>query len=278
MGRTDAIARFTEEVLLHRPVLERVEGDDREAATRPQDGHGGLEAAPQVRELVIHRDAQRLEHARRRIDGPATSGSLRLHAEDETTEIVGGHEWLARAPPHDGRRDAAGLRLLAELGEDATQLDLTPRVHDVRRRDAASVWIGAHVQRPCGAKAEAALTVGELDRREAEVEKDPVERDEVVLPGHVVENREVGADERRPIAESREDATSFGESCRIDIEPEKAAGRRGPLEDGLGVASRADRAIEEAATFAGIKLGEYFGQKNRLMKPPTFIVLRPRDP
>jgi len=99
-----------------------------------------------------------------------------------------------------------------------------------------------------------------------------------VLPGHVVENREVGVDERRPIAESREDATSFGESCRIDIEPEKAAGRRGPLEDGLGVASRADRAIEEAATFAGIKLGEYFGQKNRLMKPPTFIVLRPRGP
>jgi hypothetical protein len=275
VGRTDAIARFPEEVLLHHPVLERVKGDDREAATGPQDGHGGLEAALQIPELVIHRDAQRLEDARRRIDSPR---SLRLHAEDETTEIVGRHEWLACTPPHDGRSDAAGLRLLAELGEDATQLDLTPGVHDVRRRDAASVWIGAHVQRACGAKAEAALSVGELDRREAEVEKDPLERDEVVLPCHVVENREVGADEGRPIAESRENATSFGESCRIDIKPEKAAGRRGPLEDGLGMASRTDRAVEEAATFAGIKLGEYFGQKNRLMKPPTFIVLRPRDP
>jgi len=31
------------------------------------------------------------------------------------------------------------------------------------------------------------------------------------------------------------------------------------------VASRADRAVEIAAIFAGIKLGEYFGQKNRLM-------------
>jgi len=203
---------------------------------------------------------------------------LRLHAEDETTEIVGRQEGLASAPAHDGGSDPTRLGLLAELGEDATQLDLTPGVHDVRRRDAASVWIGAHVQRACGTKAEAPLSVGELDRREAEVEKDPVERDEVVLPCHVVENREVGADERRPIAESREDATSFGESCRIDIKPEKAAGRPDPLEDGLGVASRADRAIEEAATFAGIKLGEYFGQKNRLMKPPTFIVLRPRDP
>ena len=31
----------------------------------------------------------------------------------------------------------------------------------------------------------------------------------------------------------------------------------------------ADRAVEEAATLAGMKLGEYFGQKNRLMRPPT---------
>jgi len=35
------------------------------------------------------------------------------------------------------------------------------------------------------------------------------------------------------------------------------------------MAPRADRAIEKAATFAGIKLGEYLGQENRLMKPPV---------
>jgi len=53
------------------------------------------------------------------------------------------------------------------------------------------------------------------------------------------------------------------------------------------VASPTDRAVEEAATFAGIKLGEYFGQKNRLMKPPSFVetwcnissfTTRPRGP
>ena len=53
------------------------------------------------------------------------------------------------------------------------------------------------------------------------------------------------------------------------------------------MASPTDRAVEEAATFAGIKLGEYFGQKNRLMKPPSFVetwcnissfTTRPRGP
>jgi hypothetical protein len=96
-----------------------------------------------------------------------------------------------------------------------------------------------------------------------------------VLAGHVVAKREAGADEDRAIAESREDAAGLGERCGIDVEPEEAAGRRGALEDGLSVASPTDRAVEEAASFAGIKLGEYFGQKNRLMKPP---ISRPRGP
>jgi hypothetical protein len=98
-----------------------------------------------------------------------------------------------------------------------------------------------------------------------------------VLAGHVVAKREVGADEDRAIAEPREDAAGLGQRRGIDVEADKATRRRGALEDGLGVASPTDRAIEEAAAFAGIKLGEYFGQKNRLMKPPTFIT-RPRGP
>ena len=201
-----------------------------------------------------------------------------LHAEDEAAEIVGLQEWLARATPHDGRRDAAGLRLLAVLGEDATQLTLSPAVHDVGRRwSAADVWVGAHVQRARRAKAEASLRVRELDRREAEIEKDAVDLVEAVVAGHDVANREVGMDEDRATWEPREDATGFGQGCGIDVEPEETAGRRGAVEDGLGMASPTDRAIEEAAVFAGTKLGEYFGQKNRLMKPPTFIT-RPRDP
>ena len=98
-----------------------------------------------------------------------------------------------------------------------------------------------------------------------------------MLAGHDVANREVGADDDGALAEAREDAACFRERGRIDVESEKTAGRRGAIEDGLGMASPTERAVEEAASFAGIKLGEYFGQKNRLMKPPAFIT-RPRGP
>jgi hypothetical protein len=100
---------------------------------------------------------------------------------------------------------------------------------------------------------------------------------EAVLAGHDVAKREVGANESGSLSEPGKDTPRFRERCGIDVETENAAGRRGPLEDGLGVASRADRAVEEATTFAGIKLGEYFGQENRLMEPPAFIT-RPRGP
>lgn len=97
-----------------------------------------------------------------------------------------------------------------------------------------------------------------------------------MLAGHDVANREVGADDDGAVTEACEDAPCFRERGGIDVESEETAGRRGAIEDGLGMASPTERAVEEAASFAGIKLGEYFGQKNRLMKPP--FITRPRGP
>jgi hypothetical protein len=89
-----------------------------------------------------------------------------------------------------------------------------------------------------------------------------------VLAGHVVEIREVGVDEYGAIAEARQLPSRDLESRRVDVEPEKAAIRRGAVEKGTRVSPAADRAVEEAATFSGSKLGEYLGQENRLMNPP----------
>ena len=266
MGRTDAVARLPDEELLRDPVLERVEGDDRETAAGAQRAHGGLEALLKILELVVDGDAQRLEHPRRGVDATPTLG---LHARDEATEIVGGEEGLARPSPDDGRGDATRLGLLAELAERTAQLALVPAVHDICRRDA-EVRVGAHVQWSFRAKAEASPLVCELERGETEVEEDPVEWRETVTRGHDVEKREVGADEDRALAETRENATSFCECRGVDIEADEAPARAGTFEDGLGVAARSDRAIEKAATFAGIKLGEYFGQKNRVVNTPTW--------
>lgn len=91
-----------------------------------------------------------------------------------------------------------------------------------------------------------------------------------MLAGHDVEKREVRTDKDRALAETCEDAASLRERGGVDIETEETTARAGPFEDGLRVATRADRAVEKAATFAGIKLGEYFGQENRVVNTPTW--------
>ncbi len=261
MGRTNAVARLPDEELLRDPVLERVEGDDREPTAWAQRPHGGLEALLKILELMVDRDAQRLEDPRRRIDAAPT---LRLHARDEAAEIVCRKERLRCAASGDRSSDATRLGLPAELAEGAAQLALVPAVHDVCRRDA-EVWVGAHVQRAFCAKAEASPLVGELERGETEIKDDPVEWRETLLAGHDVEKREVGADEDGAVAEASENAARLRESRGVDIETDESPARAGPFEDGLCMATRSDRAIEKAATFAGIKLGEYFGQENRVV-------------
>jgi hypothetical protein len=274
VGRTDAVARLSREELFDGPILERMERDHREAPAGAKHAHRRGEAGAQVLELAVHRDADRLEHLGRWIDA---ARATRLHAGNESAELVGRFESRLQSATGDRAGDACGLGLLAILGEDAAELRLGPRVHDVCRRDA-KVRVGTHIQRASRAKAEAPLLVGELDRREPEIQDDAVDRSEAVLAGHDVANREVGADEDRTVAEALELAARRAEGDRVDVESEKTSGRCAPLEDRCGMTAGADRAIEMAATVAGIKLGEYFGQKNRLMKLSFPNIARSRGP
>jgi hypothetical protein len=96
-----------------------------------------------------------------------------------------------------------------------------------------------------------------------------------VLAGHVGEIREISVDEYGATAEARQLPSRDRQSRRVDVEPEKPAIRRGAVQEGGGVATPADRAVEEAATFMGSKLGEYFGQENRLV---SLSIARSRGP
>jgi hypothetical protein len=97
-----------------------------------------------------------------------------------------------------------------------------------------------------------------------------------MLAGDVVQSREVGVDEYGAIAEARQLPSRDRKSRRVDVEPEKSAIRRGAVEEGTRVSPAADRAVEEAATPAGSKLGEYLGQENRLVNPLTVRSRGPR--
>ena len=273
VGRTNAVARFAREELFDDPILERVKGDDRDPASGAEDAHRAGEPRREVRELVIHRDAERLEDSRGRIDAPRTA---RLHARDEAAELVGGLECRLGTAADDRAGDARGFRLFAVLGKDASEIARGPAVHEVGRSEP-KVRVGTHIQRASRAKAEAPLFVGKLERAEPEIQEDAVDRCEVVRAGHVVKKREVGTDEDGAIAEPRELPCRGGKRLGIAVDPEELSARPASLEDGRGVASGADRPVEITATFVGIKLGEYLCQKNRLMSESGGSAPRPPD-
>src|SRR5206468_1687989 len=102
------------EGLLHAAVLERVVGEDREPPARTEDRPAPGEEPVELAELVVHRDADRLEGARRGVKArprTARDGGDRAH------EVGGGRE-RARAEI-DGHRVGAGP---AELGENRREL------------------------------------------------------------------------------------------------------------------------------------------------------------
>src|SRR5262245_15205449 len=104
------------EEMLHEPVLERVEGDEDEAATGSQDALGGAETGGELAELIVDVHAQRLERAR---GGMAAGDALAAKdAGDEGGELRCAREGLLAAPREDGAGDAAGAALLAEVIED----------------------------------------------------------------------------------------------------------------------------------------------------------------
>src|SRR6478672_11233871 len=75
LGRTRAPVFLVAQEALDDPILERVEGDDREASVRPEHLERRRERALQRAELVVHLDAQRLEDALGRVAFPEPRGS-----------------------------------------------------------------------------------------------------------------------------------------------------------------------------------------------------------
>jgi hypothetical protein len=244
-----------------------MERDHDDPPTGAENAHGRSETLLEVRELVIDRDAESLEDARRGVDAARPP---HFHACHETAEIVGRLERRLDAATDDRSRDARRLRLFAVLGKDATKVLLSPGIHDVGRR-LAKIRIGTHVESSSGTEAEAPFIVGQLDGREPEVEEDAIDRSEPVLAGQFVQNREIASSEDGAIAETRELSPGDGERCGIAVETKELSVRSAGVEDGGGVPSPTDRPVEVPAAGMRMKLSEYFGNENRFVSPMRLI-------
>ncbi len=87
-------------------------------------------AACECSELVVHRDAKRLEDALGRM-ALAESRRCRDRRLDRLDELAGALERMLGATAHDGAGDLARVALLAVAAEDVGELALVPGVEDL---------------------------------------------------------------------------------------------------------------------------------------------------
>src|SRR5580700_3278810 len=154
LGWTDTILSCDVECVLYKGVLERVEGDDPKTPTGPEDADCCLQASFEAFELVVHRDAKRLECARRRVN-PLWPEPPRHHLLDELTKLRRGGDRGSLARSDDSVRDRSGESLVAVVADHGHQLVRRQGIDKVRRGDPGR-RVHAHVERSVVAEAEAA--------------------------------------------------------------------------------------------------------------------------
>src|SRR5579862_1892980 len=229
------------QVALDDAVLERVEGDDDEPPVVGKHVGRRIEAALKLAQLVVHMDAQRLEGARRGMDGE----TLRRGAERL------GHDLgqLRRACDRSGGgyclRDAARLLLLAVAEDHVGEHALARGVDEIG--GALAVLAHAHVERTVGAEREAALRLVELEGRDAEIEDDAAG----LLPRDRIHRRERALRQREPALELRDQLLAARDGVGIAVDAEHAAFRGG--KDRARIAAAAEGRVDVARAVARVQ-------------------------
>ena len=190
-----AAGAFGQEVL-DDAVFQRMERHDGETAFGLKHAFGGIESALEFAKLIVHGDAQRLEGARRGMDlSDAPRPSTR-------STIVGK---LARAGDRARRDDRARDCLRPLLFAVVRRMSASSDFGSVLTRSARvlpAARVHPHVERAVMAEREAALGFVELERRDAEIERDAVGLADAVLREQSLHLGEAAMHQREPAAES----------------------------------------------------------------------------
>ena len=167
---------------------------------------------------------------------------------EQLDEAPRGGEGLLLPLAHDRPGDLAREPLLPEVAEDALEVAHVIPVEHVRG-GAAGGLVHPHVERRVGAVGEAAVDLVQLQRGDAEVEEDrvgPVQPEVGEHGRHVVADR---VDAGEAVAEASEPAGRERERLRVAVDAD-GAGLRAMLEERLGVAAHAERAVHEDRSLA----------------------------
>jgi len=219
-----------------------MERDDAEAAPGRQEVGGLRERRLEAPQLVVDRDAERLERSGRGVDPPGAPvwWNGRGHQLRQLSRAGDGPPGPGR---HETPRDPPGRRLLAVGGEQPRQLGLGGPVHELGGRHGL-VGIESHVEPLVDLEGEAPTAVDELVGGEPEVEQDRVRRVDAGGAGLVGEVAEVGVAQAHARPVPREPPSREGERRRITVEPEQPRVGR-VLEERGGMPAEPDRPVHD---------------------------------
>ena len=176
--------------VLHHPVFQRVIGDDRQASSSLKQVAGGAEHLPQGIHLVVHLDAQRLEHLRHLLLLPFTL-EVFLHG---LHQVAGGFDTLDASGLDDGGSHPAGALQLTVDIEDVRQLLLAVVVEDVGS-GYSRAFVHPHIQRRIETEGEPTGFIVEMMTRHAEICQQSVNLFHTIIAHPVAEVAEVAPDE-----------------------------------------------------------------------------------
>ena len=213
-----------------------MEGDHGQLPAGLQRAFGGHEPLVKFAVLVVDRDAQRLERARRRMR-LARLGA-RQAGFDDLGKAQGRGDRLLLARFHDGAGDAAAGALFAVVEQDVGDLHLGRGVHDVG--GAFAVLRHAHVEGAVLHEGKAALGKIKLHGGYPEVEHDAVE-----VGGVLVQIGEYAGLHYQALAKLRRPCAGKFERQRVAVDRDDTV--RACVEETAGVASSTKGAIEPRA-------------------------------
>jgi hypothetical protein len=225
-----------------------MEADRRHTTTGFENRKSCSQSSFDLPQLVVDGYAETLKSPGRNVDiagpGGAWNGGF-----NGLSQVARGVEW---APRHHELCDPASPSLFAVLPEDPLDLYGVRIVDDSCRRECRA-GIHPHVERPVGAKAEAALWVVDLGAGETEVEEDQVGRVETVCRCDRAKLGKASVNDDRRGRELRQGHPSGLDRRGIAVDPQQPAARCDPLQDLAGVARLPKGAVDRDRPPSGLE-------------------------